>query len=109
MSYMVGTAASFHNTTSVVISIGVTLAISVAIVAFAAQTRIDFTACYGVMTILVLDLVLFGILSSFYYSHIAEISYGCLGALLFSLVRGNERCRPVVKMGFYVWFNDGLV
>ncbi|XP_074544402.1 protein lifeguard 1 [Halichoeres trimaculatus] len=85
MSYMVGTVASFHDTTAVVISIGVTLAISVAIIVFSAQTRLDFTPCYGVMLILLLDLVMFGIFSSFYYSHIADIAYGCLGALLFSL------------------------
>lgn len=85
MSYMVGTVACYHKTTSVVIAIGVTLAISVAIIAFSAQTRLDFTPCYGVMLILSLDLVMFGLFSSFYYSHMADIAYGCLGALLFSL------------------------
>lgn len=37
LSYMVGTIASFHNTTAVVITMGVTLAISLAIIAFSAQ------------------------------------------------------------------------
>lgn len=86
MSYMVGTAASFHNTAAVVITMGVTLVISVTIIAFSVQTRYDFTICYGVLLILVVDLAMFGIICSFYYTYIAEVAYGCLGALLFSLV-----------------------
>ena len=39
LSYMVGTVASFHNTTAVVITMGATLAISLAIIAFSAQVR----------------------------------------------------------------------
>ncbi|XP_028449187.1 protein lifeguard 1 isoform X1 [Perca flavescens] len=39
LSYMVGTTASFYNTTAVVITMGSTLAISVAIIAFSAQVR----------------------------------------------------------------------
>lgn len=38
-SYMVGTIASFHNTVAVVITMGATLAITVAIIAFSAQVR----------------------------------------------------------------------
>lgn len=85
MSYMVGTIASYHNTTAVVITMGVTLAISVAIIAFSAQTRYDFTVCYGILLILAVDLIMFGIICSFYHTYIAEVAYGCLGALLFSL------------------------
>lgn len=85
LSYMVGTAASFHNTTAVVITMGTTLAISLAIIAFSAQTRYDFTICSGVLLILAVDLIMFGFLCSFYSSYISEVSYGCLGALLYAL------------------------
>ncbi|XP_040910567.1 protein lifeguard 1 [Toxotes jaculatrix] len=85
LSYMVGTAASFHNTTAVVITMGATLAISLAIIAFSAQTRYDFTICYGILLILAVDLIMFGFFCTFYYSYISEIAYGCLGALLYSL------------------------
>lgn len=54
---------------------------------FSSQTRYDFTICYGVLLILVVDLIMFGFFCTFYYSYIAEIAYGCLGALLYSLVR----------------------
>ncbi|XP_047224426.1 protein lifeguard 1 [Girardinichthys multiradiatus] len=85
LSYMVGTAASFHDTTVVVITMAVTLVISVAIIAFSAQTRYDFTIYYGVLLILAVDVLMFGFFCTFYYSHIANIAYGCLGALLYSL------------------------
>ncbi len=54
------------------------------------QTRYDFTICYGVLLILAVDLIMFGIFCTFYYSYVAEVAYGCLGALLFSLVRGKK-------------------
>ncbi|XP_008297455.1 protein lifeguard 1 [Stegastes partitus] len=85
LSYMVGTVASFHNTIAVVVTMGVTLAISVAIIAFSAQTRYDFTYCYGFMLILAVDVIMFGFFCTFYYSYVAEVAYGCLGALFFSM------------------------
>lgn len=39
MSYMTGTIASFHNTTAVILAMGVTLAITISIIAFSAQVR----------------------------------------------------------------------
>lgn len=61
LSYMVGTIASFHNTTDVVITMGATLTISIAIIAFTAQTY-DFTVWYGVLLILAVDVIMFGFL-----------------------------------------------
>ncbi|KAM6919044.1 protein lifeguard 1 [Xenentodon cancila] len=85
LSYMVGTVASFHNTKAVVITMAVTLVISVAIIAFSAQTRYDFTICYGLLLIVALDFVMFGFFCTFYYSYVTDVAYGCLGALLYSL------------------------
>ncbi|XP_038135542.1 protein lifeguard 1 isoform X2 [Cyprinodon tularosa] len=85
LSYMVGTIASFHDTTVVVIIMAVTLVISGAIIAYSAQTRYDFTIYYGVLLILAVDFIMFGFFCTFYYSHVSSIVYGCLGALLYSL------------------------
>ncbi|XP_028987838.1 protein lifeguard 1 [Betta splendens] len=85
LSYMVGTVASFHDTASVIIAMGATVAISMAIIAFSAQTRYDFTICYGIALVLAVDMIMFGFFSIFYYSVVTEIVYGCLGALLYSL------------------------
>ncbi|XP_066537804.1 protein lifeguard 1 [Hoplias malabaricus] len=85
LSYMVGTVASYHDATAVVIAMGSTLVISVTIIIFSAQTRVDFTICNGVLTILAVDLLMFGFFSIFFYSNILQIVYGCLGALLYAL------------------------
>lgn len=53
------------------------------------QTRYDFTICYGVLLILAVDIIMFGFFCTFYYSYITDIAYGCLGALLYSLVWKN--------------------
>ncbi|XP_039999123.1 protein lifeguard 1 [Xiphias gladius] len=85
LSYMVGAIASFHKTNAVLVTMGVTLAVSLAIIAFSAQTRYDFTIFYGILLVLAVDLIMFGFFCTFYYSYIADIAYGCLGALLYSL------------------------
>uniref|UniRef100_A0A8C7Z9F1 Si:ch211-284o19.8 n=1 Tax=Oryzias sinensis TaxID=183150 RepID=A0A8C7Z9F1_9TELE len=82
-SYMVGTVASFHNTSTVVITMAVTLVISAAVCY--SQTRYDFTFCYGFLLIVVVDFVMFGFLYTFCYSHITNAIHGCLGALLYAL------------------------
>lgn len=85
LSYMVGTVASYHNTTAVIIALGSTLVISFTIIIFSAQTRLDFTICNGVLLILSVDLLMFGFFSIFFYSSVLQIVYGCLGALLYAL------------------------
>lgn len=85
LSYMVGTIASYHDTAAVVVTMAATLVISLAIIAFSIQTRYDFTVCYGLLLILLVDLFMFGFFCTFYYSHVAQVAYGTLGALLFSL------------------------
>uniref|UniRef100_A0A3P9MY37 Si:ch211-284o19.8 n=1 Tax=Poecilia reticulata TaxID=8081 RepID=A0A3P9MY37_POERE len=82
LSYMVGTVASFHNTTAVVITMAVTF---LGVLLFCFQTRYDFTIYYGVLLIMAVDVIMFGVICTFYYSHVASIIYGCLGALLYSL------------------------
>ncbi|XP_062848942.1 protein lifeguard 1 [Trichomycterus rosablanca] len=99
LSYMVGTVASFHNTTAVIIAMGSTLIISFTIIIFSAQTRVDFTLCNGILLVLAMDLIMFGFFSIFYYSSILQIIYGSLGALLYAvflavdcqLVMGREK------------------
>ncbi|KAJ0059315.1 hypothetical protein NL108_015492 [Boleophthalmus pectinirostris] len=85
LSYMVGTIASYHDTMTVILAMGATLAITLGIIAYSTQSRYDFTVCYGLLLILCLDLFMFVIFSSFYYYHMAQVAYGSLGALLFSL------------------------
>ncbi|XP_062259846.1 protein lifeguard 1 [Platichthys flesus] len=84
-SYMVGTMASFYDTDIVFIMMGVTLVITVVIIAFSAQTRYDFTTCYGILLILSIEILMFGFFAIF-FSNIGAIAYGCLGALVYSML-----------------------
>ncbi|XP_061835034.1 protein lifeguard 1 [Nerophis lumbriciformis] len=85
LSYVVGTMASYHDTRAVIITMASTLAISFTIIAFSAQTRYDLSICHGLLLVLAVDLLMFGVFSTFYYSYIAEVCYGSLGALVYAL------------------------
>ncbi|KAJ8336519.1 hypothetical protein SKAU_G00377390 [Synaphobranchus kaupii] len=100
LSYMVGTVASYHNTTAVVIAMGVTIAVSFAIVIFSAQTRVDFTLCNGTLLILSVVLLMFGFFCCFFYSSVLQIVYGCLGAILFSVFLAVD-CQLVMGRAKY--------
>lgn len=86
-SYMVGTIASFYDTMSVVIALGVTVLVCGGMIIFSMQTKFDFTACSGVLFCLSMVLFLFGFITIFTYSqnYYIQIVYGALGALVFSL------------------------
>ncbi|KTF87078.1 hypothetical protein cypCar_00016957 [Cyprinus carpio] len=74
LSYMVGTVASYHDTSSVVISF--------TIIIFSSQTHLNLTVCNGILHILSVDVNDFSI---FFYSSVLQILYRCLGALLYAL------------------------
>uniref|UniRef100_A0A3P8UU79 Glutamate receptor, ionotropic, N-methyl D-aspartate-associated protein 1b (glutamate binding) n=1 Tax=Cynoglossus semilaevis TaxID=244447 RepID=A0A3P8UU79_CYNSE len=82
LSYMVGMIASFHETDSVVMAVGIT---SVVIsLHFLPQTKYDFTSCHGVLFVCLVVLIFFGILCIFIRDNILHIVYAGLGALLFT-------------------------
>uniref|UniRef100_A0A3B3ZE16 Uncharacterized protein n=1 Tax=Periophthalmus magnuspinnatus TaxID=409849 RepID=A0A3B3ZE16_9GOBI len=60
-------------------------------------SRYDFTLCYVLLLILGLDLLMFVVFSSFYYSHMADVGYGSLGALLFSLMMTGSMSHRVKR------------
>uniref|UniRef100_A0A8C7NC11 Glutamate receptor, ionotropic, N-methyl D-aspartate-associated protein 1b (glutamate binding) n=1 Tax=Oncorhynchus kisutch TaxID=8019 RepID=A0A8C7NC11_ONCKI len=48
MSYMVGMIASFYDTDSVIMAVGITAVVCFTVVIFSLQTKYDFTSCHGV-------------------------------------------------------------
>ncbi|XP_041658924.1 protein lifeguard 1-like [Cheilinus undulatus] len=89
LSYMAGTIASFHDTTSVLIAMGSTIIIFAVIIAFSAQDRVKFNTCYVILLIIAVDVIMFGIMygifKSFHPSHIPHILLGSFGAFLLSM------------------------
>ncbi|XP_069771089.1 protein lifeguard 1-like [Narcine bancroftii] len=85
MSYMVGMIASFYDTDSVVMAVGITAAVCFTVVLFSMQTKYDFTSCMGVMLVSVVVLFFFGILCIFIQNRILQIVYASVGALIFTV------------------------
>ncbi|XP_059194600.1 glutamate receptor, ionotropic, N-methyl D-aspartate-associated protein 1b (glutamate binding) [Centropristis striata] len=84
MSYMVGMIASYHDTDTVVMAVGITAVVCFTVVVFSLQTKYDFTSCYGVLFVCLIVLVIFGFLCIFIRDRILHIVYAGLGALLFT-------------------------
>ncbi|XP_029361207.1 glutamate receptor, ionotropic, N-methyl D-aspartate-associated protein 1b (glutamate binding) [Echeneis naucrates] len=84
MSYMVGMIASFHETESVIMAVGITAVVCFTVVLFSLQTKYDFTSCHGVLFVCLIVLIFFGILCIAIRNRILQIVYAGLGALLFT-------------------------
>lgn len=84
MSYMVGMIASFHDTDTVIMAVGITAVVCFTVVIFSLQTKYDFTSFYGVLFVCLIVLIIFGILCIFIHDRILHIVYAGLGALLFT-------------------------
>lgn len=75
----------FYQATAVLLAIGITLFIVVALTVFAVQTQIDFTTKGMYFLVALLGLMVFGFLLMFFPSNVAMVVYASLGAVLFSL------------------------
>ncbi|XP_036414485.1 glutamate receptor, ionotropic, N-methyl D-aspartate-associated protein 1b (glutamate binding) [Colossoma macropomum] len=84
MSYMTGMIASFYDTDTVVMAVGITVVVCFTVVLFSMQTKYDFTSCMGVLFVCVIVLFVFGILCIFIRNRILDIVYASLGALVFT-------------------------
>lgn len=90
LTYMAGMVSSFYNTLSVVVAMGITAAVSLAISIFACQTKWDFTKCGGILMAGSIALFVFGIVCIIWYAtfgpnRILHCVYGGVAALLFSM------------------------
>ncbi|XP_054620411.1 glutamate receptor, ionotropic, N-methyl D-aspartate-associated protein 1a (glutamate binding) [Dunckerocampus dactyliophorus] len=99
LSYMVGMIASFYDTDTVIMAVGITAVVCFTVVLFSLQSKYDFTSCQGVLFVCLIVLLLFGILCMFIRDKILHIVYASLGALLFTcflavdtqLLLGNKK------------------
>ncbi|KAK6492107.1 protein lifeguard 2, partial [Huso huso] len=103
MSYMAGMLASYHNTKMVMLCIGITSMVCLAVTLFCFQTKFDFTSCHDLMFSLMRVLLLTGLLlvftAPFGYIPWLQTAYSGLGALVFTvflafdvqLLMGNRR------------------
>merc|ERR1711902_322024 len=76
---MLGTVSTFYDVDAVLIAVGITAGVTFALTVFAFQTKIDFTACGGMLCAL---LVILMILPKTKW---VMVGFGSAGALIFSL------------------------
>jgi len=83
---LLGVVASQYDTEAVLIAVGATAAVVLALTLFAFQTKLDFTTCGGMLLVVLVIFVVAGLLMSFMpVTRYAIIGYGCAGAVIFGL------------------------
>ncbi|CAH2090801.1 unnamed protein product [Euphydryas editha] len=83
-SFLLGVTSSMYESDAVMMAVGVTAAVCLALTLFAFQTRWDFTVMGGVLLCATVVLLLFGIVAIFVPGKTVTLVYASLGALLFS-------------------------
>eukprot|EP00088_Acartia_fossae_P057876 TRINITY_DN6755_c0_g2_i6.p1 TRINITY_DN6755_c0_g2~~TRINITY_DN6755_c0_g2_i6.p1 ORF type:complete len:336 (-),score=112.72 TRINITY_DN6755_c0_g2_i6:703-1668(-) len=83
--FLLGTVAGRYETDAVLIAVGITCAVTLALTLFAFQTKIDFTMCGGALFAILVVFILAGFILAFFPSKIKTIVYGAAGALIFSV------------------------
>lgn len=83
-SFLLGVTSSMYDSSAVMMAVGVTAAVCLALTLFAFQTRWDFTVMGGVLLCATVVLLLFGIVAIFVPGKTITLVYASLGALLFS-------------------------
>merc|ERR1712110_1202327 len=85
---MLGTVATYYKTDAVLMAVGTTAAVVIALTLFAFQTNIDFTGCGAALLCILVIFVISGIFLGIFGvrdSRAANIGYSAVGCLIFSL------------------------
>ncbi|CAF1079925.1 unnamed protein product [Rotaria sp. Silwood1] len=85
MGYMMGMIAAHYEIESILIAVGITAFVCFGVTLFSFQTKYDFTSCVGILWIMSLALLAFGIVCIFTYSRLLYTIYAGLGAVAFSI------------------------
>uniref|UniRef100_A0A3B3UUX0 Transmembrane BAX inhibitor motif containing 1 n=1 Tax=Poecilia latipinna TaxID=48699 RepID=A0A3B3UUX0_9TELE len=89
LSYMVGTVSSYYETKAVIIAMGITGVVCIAVTVFCFQTKVDFTSCGGFLCIAAVLLMIIGIVTSivlsFQYVPWLHMLYAAIGAVVYTL------------------------
>lgn len=80
-----GVICSVHKVPEVMLAMGITAVICLALTLFAFQTKWDFTVMGAGLVICCVCLMIFGIVAMFVQMKIVNLIYCCIGAVLFSM------------------------
>ncbi|KAF1382375.1 hypothetical protein PFLUV_G00143150 [Perca fluviatilis] len=89
LSYMSGTISSYYETKAVLLAMGITALVCIAVTIFCFQTKVDFTSCGGLLCIASVVLMIIGIVTaivlSFHYIPWLHMLYAAIGAIVYTL------------------------
>ncbi|KAL5009899.1 hypothetical protein ScPMuIL_012204 [Solemya velum] len=83
-AFLLGTVASHYDQDAVLIAVGITAVVAFSLTIFAFQTKWDFTMFGGLLFVLVIVLLVFGLLCAIIQSRFMILMYAAIGALIFS-------------------------
>jgi len=84
--FMLGTITARYEAAEVLLAVGFTAAVVLALTLFAFQTKIDFTACGGALLCVLVIFILAGFVAAFFpQTRTVRLVYACIGAVIFSL------------------------
>ncbi|XP_063997781.1 protein lifeguard 2 [Pogoniulus pusillus] len=104
MAYLTGMLASYYNTRSVLLCLGITALVCLSVTIFSFHSKFDFTSCQGLLFVLLLLLffggILLAVLLPFHYVPWLHAIYALLGAIIFTMflaldtqmLLGSSRC-----------------
>lgn len=84
-AFLLGVISSIYDPYVVLIAVGLTAAICLALTIFAMQTKYDFTVMAGFLLVCLIVGLIFSLLMIFFHNRILQIIYGSLGVILFSM------------------------
>ncbi|KAH8285681.1 hypothetical protein KR054_012339 [Drosophila jambulina] len=84
-SFLMGVSATRYAPREVLLAVGITAAVCLALTLFAWQTKYDFTMMGGVLIACMVVFLIFGIVAMFMKGKIITLVYASIGALLFSV------------------------
>lgn len=82
---MLGVTTARVPAETVMLAVGATAVVCLALTLFAMQTRFDFTVCNGVMFVATIIFMVFGLVAMFFPGKTIHLVYASIGALLFSI------------------------
>ncbi|XP_054750677.2 protein lifeguard 2-like [Lytechinus pictus] len=82
---LLGLTCTYYEGTEVLLAIGITGLITLALTIFAFQTKIEFTFMAGTLYVLLISLIMFGLFAAIFRSEVLYMFYCAAGACLFSV------------------------
>lgn len=84
-SYIVSCATTFYQGEAIMLAVGITIALVIALTIYALCTKSDFTSCWGIMIVLGVSLFIGSIIGLIWRNKWLQVGLAILGAITFGI------------------------